>query len=81
MKNYDNRFLVKPLNAALKLIEKYISYFKEAFMHGGAYSYGSAIDTLYSGQYMVEEHPDIVVVNLEIIFLPALYRTIRRCTV
>ena len=33
------------------------------WMHGGAYSYGSAIDTLYSGQYMVEEHPDIVVVN------------------
>ena len=33
------------------------------WMHGGAYSYGSAIDSLYSGQYMVEEHPDIVVVN------------------
>ena len=33
------------------------------WMHGGAYSYGSAIDSLYSGQYIVEEHPDIVVVN------------------
>ena len=33
------------------------------WIHGGAYSYGSAVDSLYSGQYMVEEHPDIVVVN------------------
>ena len=33
------------------------------FIHGGAFSYGSAVDTLYNGQYMVEEHPDIVVVN------------------
>ncbi len=33
------------------------------WIHGGAYSYGSAVDSLYSGQYIVEEHPDIVVVN------------------
>ena len=33
------------------------------WMHGGAYSYGSAIDSLYSGQYMVAEHPEIVVVT------------------
>ena len=33
------------------------------YLHGGAFSYGSAVDMLYSGQYMVEEHPDIVVVN------------------
>lgn len=33
------------------------------YMHGGAYSYGSGTDSLYSGQYMVEEHPDMVIVT------------------
>lgn len=33
------------------------------YMHGGAFSYGSGTDSLYSGQYMVEEHPDVVIVT------------------
>ena len=33
------------------------------WMHGGAFSYGSGVDLLYSGQYMVEEHPDLVIVT------------------
>ena len=33
------------------------------YLHGGAYSYGSGSDSLYSGQYMIEEHPDLVVVT------------------
>ena len=33
------------------------------YMHGGAFSYGSGIDTLYKGQYMVEEHPELVIVT------------------
>ena len=32
-------------------------------MHGGAFSFGSGVDKLYSGQYMVEEHPDLVIVT------------------
>ena len=33
------------------------------WMHGGAFSYGSSIDSLYDGSHILAEHPDVVVVT------------------
>ena len=33
------------------------------WIHGGAYSYGGTSDPLYDGQYLVAEHPDILLVS------------------
>ena len=33
------------------------------WIHGGAYSFGGTSDPLYDGQYLVAEHPDILLVS------------------
>ncbi len=34
------------------------------WIHGGAYSYGGTSDPLYNGQFIVKEHPEVIVVSI-----------------